>query len=229
MFQYEHLIYTPAFYFLIALTLALTFGYTFGRKWNRRILMNALDPLLTILKARDQQFTNIGGQTGFHATIVPGNMRTVRRVDVTVTLLPRQSWLYMPFSYVVRKSDRFQAIFYLNKRGRNLASEAHLVDVRVEKRMGNHIENAEHLTREEIDWGGRRFHLYSADSTARRWMTELQERLGDPATVHHVAVLPEQERVYLFMVPKVGTVPAVTTVLRDWIEAIATPASADAD
>ncbi|MFW6228713.1 MAG: hypothetical protein ACOC2V_04570 [Alkalispirochaeta sp.] len=65
MLQYEYLLYTPAFYFLVAFTLLLTFGYLVGRRQNRRIVMSALDPLLEVFKAKDHQFTNIGGQTGY--------------------------------------------------------------------------------------------------------------------------------------------------------------------
>lgn len=219
MFAYEHLVYTPAFYFLIAITLALTFGYTWGRRWNRRVLVNALDPMLEIFKARDQQFTNIGGQTGYHATIVPGNSRGVRRIDVTVTLLPRQSWLYMPFSLMVRKFDRMQSILYFNKRGRKLREEAHLIETRFEKMMGNQIEHADRLECETVEWGGRSYHLYAEGPRSRRWMEDFRNRLGDPETLRHVAIVPEQERAYVFLIPRVGVVSRAMPVLRDWLDA----------
>ncbi len=219
MFLNEALIYTPAFYFLIAFTLILTFGYIWGRRLNRRVLMGALDPLLEIFKARDQQFTNIGGQTGFHASIVPGNSRVIRRIDTTVTLLPRQSLLYLPFSFVIRKSDRMQMILFLNKRGKALKEEAHLIDRRFERRPANRIENADSLTREELNWDGRQFALYSSSATSKDWMESLRSRLGTPGSLRHVAILPEQERAYLFLVPKPGTAPPLVTAVRDWLDA----------
>ena len=222
MFQYEHLIYTPAFYFLIALTLALTFGYTWGRRWNRKIVVNALDPLLVVFKARDQQFTNISGETGFHANIVPGNMRSVRRIDVTLTILPRQSWLYMPFSLLVRKFDRMQNFFYFNKRGKALREEAHLIDVRFEKMMGNRVENVDTLECETVRWGDRTFHLYSASSRSREWLLHLKEKLGQPSSLRHVAIVPEKQRAYLFCIPKVGTVAPLMETFRDWLDETAT-------
>lgn len=218
MLQYEHLIYTPAFYFLIAFTLALTFGYIWGRRWNRRVVMNALDPLLTVFKARDQQFTNIGGQTGFHANIVPGNMRAVRRVDVTLTILPRQSWLYMPFSLLVRKFDRMQTFFFFNKRGKAIKEEAHLIDPKFEKMLGNRIESAETLSREEVTWGDRRFNLYSTSDRSRKWMSNFMNRCGGSGTIRHVGLVPQEERAYIFMIPKVGVVADQMTKMRDWLE-----------
>lgn len=224
MLAYEYLIYTPAFYFLVAFTLILTFGYTWGRRFNRRILTGALDPLTEIFHARDQEFTNIGGQTGFHARIVPGRSRVLREVDATVTLLPRQSLLYLPFSLLTRRSDRLQMLLHFNKRGRDLAYEAHLIEPAFERRMGNHIENAGALSREEISWGGRRFVLYAEHPDARGWMERIMSDLPDPGTVRHLAIVPAQQQAYLFMVPKVGEVPRTVPVLRDWLGELVEPA-----
>ena len=221
MLAYENIVYQPAFYLLIAVTILLTLGYTWGRRGNRRILMAALDPLLEVFRARDQQFTNIGGQTGFHANVVPGNSRTVRRLDVTVTLLPRQSWLYMPVSLLIRKFDRFQAILFFNKRGRALREEAHLIDARFARMAGNRIEHVDRLSREEIEWGGRTFHLYTAGDRSRGWMEDLRSRLGDPLTLQHVAIVPEQQRAFVSIIPRVGTVPPIMATVRDWLDASA--------
>lgn len=180
--------------------------------------MNALDPLLTVFKARDQQFTNIGGQTGFHANIVPGNMRSVRRIDVTLTILPRQSWLYMPFSLVVRKFDRMQTFFFFNKRGKAIRDEAHLIDPKFEKMLGNRIDEADSMTCEDVTWGGLQFHLYSSSERSRKWLANFINRCGDPGTIRHVGLIPREERAYIFMVPKVGVVPEQMTTMRDWLE-----------
>lgn len=218
MFAYENIIYQPAFYFLIAITIALTLGYSWGRRINRRIVVNALDPLLDLFKARDQQFTNIGGQTGFHANIVPGNMRSVRRIDVTLTVLPRQSWLYMPFSLLIRKFDRFSMILFFNKRGRTITEEGHLIDTRFEKMMGNRIENAPSLEVREIDWAGRSFHLYSASAAIAAALEALVERYGEPGPIRHIAIVPSEERAYYFQIPRVGTVAPNVSIFRDWLE-----------
>ncbi|MFA7565434.1 MAG: hypothetical protein WCY01_00270 [Alkalispirochaeta sp.] len=225
MFQYEYLVYTPAFYFLVAFTLALTFGYIFGRRFNRRVVMTALDPLVQVFNARDQQFTNIGGQTGYHANIVPGNMRSVRRIDTTLTILPRQSLLYLPISLLIRRFDRMQTFFVFNKRGTVIREEAHLIDSRFEKMMGNRIENAASLNREDVVWGGRKFHLYSASPVSRKWIQNLMNRMGQVDTVRHAGVIPGEERAYLFLIPKVGTVADRMTEFRDWLEETAHAAS----
>lgn len=227
MFQYEYLIYTPAFYFLVAFTLILTFGYTWGRRWNRRVVTNALDPLLQVFKARDQQFTNIGGQTGFHANIIPGNMRTVRRVDITLTILPRQSLLYLPFSLITRKYDRMQTFFFFNKRGRGINEEAHIIETKFEKRMGNRIEGAESMTREEVTWGERRFHLYFGSDRSRKWLQNCIDRFDSAGPIRHVALIPDEQRAYLFLIPKIGTVAPHMTAIRDWLDTIAESVSSE--
>lgn len=229
MFAYEYLIYTPAFYFLVAFTLILTFGYTWGRRFNRRVLTSALDPLIEIFHARDQEFTNIGGQTGFHARIVPGRSRVVREVDATVTLLPRQSLLYLPFSLLTRRSDRLQMILQFNKRGRSLQQEAHLIEPGFGKRMGNRIENADSLEQDTVQWGGRGFRLYAGGPDARAWVQQLMQQLPEPGGIRHVAIVPAQQQAYLFLVPRVGEVSRVVPSVRDWLDSLVEPADQEAN
>lgn len=226
MFAYEEVIYQPAFYFLVAGTIVLSLAYRWGRRRNRRILTSALDPLIEIFHARDHQFTNIGGQTGFHANIVPGASESVRRVDVTVTLLPRHSLLYMPVSRLTRRYDRMYVTFEFNKKGRRIDEEAHLIEPRFEKRLGNRIENADSLQMTEIEWGGHTFRLYFASDRARGWIEDAMSRLGEPAEVRHVALVPQQARGYLFLIPRAGRVAATITTIRDWLDATASAAAA---
>jgi hypothetical protein len=227
MFQYEYLMYTPAFYFLVAFTLLLTFGYLIGRRQNRRIVMSALDPLLEVFKAKDHQFTNIGGQTGYHANIVPGNAPAIRRIDTTLTVLPRQSLLYMPISFLIRRFDRMQTFFFFSKKARAITEEVHLIEPRFEKMMGNRIENAAAMTLEEIEWGGRKFNLYSTSPRSRKWMQHMINRFGEPGTVKHAALIPAEERAYLFLVPRLNTVAPQMTNFRNWLEETARAAGDD--
>lgn len=220
MFAYEEIVYQPAFYFLVAFTLVLTFGYTWGRRLNRRVLMSALDPLLEVLRSRDQQFTNIGGQSGYHATIVPGTMRGVRRVDATVTLLPRQSLLYMPVSLLTRRFDRMQMLFMYNKRGKQITDEAHLIEARFSRMAGNRIENADTLHHDRVEWGNRTFLRYWSSDRAQKWLDDIQKRLEVPGVVRHVALVPDQEQAYLFLVPRIGTVSPTVSVVRDWLDTV---------
>lgn len=228
MFQFEEIVYQPAFYFLIAGTIVISLAYRWGRRRNRQIVVSALDPLIEIFRARDQQFTNIGGQTGFHANIVPNASDSTRRVDVTLTLLPRHSLLYMPISRLTRRYDRMYVTFEFNKKGRRIDEEAHLIEARFEKRPGNRIENADELDRREISWGGFTFHLYAASDRSRAWIEDAMQRLEVPGDVRHLAVVPGQARGYLFLIPRRDRVAPVVMKVRDWLDATATAAATTA-
>ncbi len=221
MFAHSEIATQPAFYLLIAVTILLSLGFTWGRRRNKRILHGSFDALSDVLKPRDQQYTNIGGETGYHANFIPGAARTVRRVDATMTLLPRQSWLYMPFSLLIRRFDRLFLVFHMNKRGKKILKEGHLIETRFEKMRGNVISSADTLQNELIEWGGMKFHIYAEDDQVRSWMLALKERLGSPENFRHAALVPAEENAYLFQIPRPATVRHTVTVFRDWLDSLA--------
>lgn len=218
MFAHAEIATQPAFYLLIAGTVLLSLGFVRGRRRNRRILRGSFDALSETLKPRDQQFTNIGGQTGYHANFIPGACRSVRRVDATLTLLPRQSWLYMPFSYLIQHFDRLFLTFFVNKRGRKVLKEGHLIETRFEKMRGNRIDNIDQLQKENLEWEGMNFHLYYMDQAMRDHLLKLKDRLGQPGNFRHAAIVPCEEAAYLFQIPRPQTVGPIVSAFRDWFD-----------
>ncbi len=89
MFNNSDIVNTPIFYLFIAFTILITLGYSWGRRRNKRIYLIAFNGLKELIKPKDQQYTNIGGLTGYHANFIPKKNELMRRVDTTITLLPR--------------------------------------------------------------------------------------------------------------------------------------------
>ena len=143
----------PVFYLFIAATVLLSLGYTWGKRRNTRIYLSAFNALVDALKPKDQNFTNIGGLTGYHANIVPHKNRFVHHVEATITLLPRQSWLYYPFSKMIRRFDRLFVTMIYSKKAENLTAEGHLIEDRFSSFRGPKISNTEKLEQEELRWG----------------------------------------------------------------------------
>lgn len=219
MFANAEITEQPVFYLFIAASILLSLGYSWGKRRNRSILRGTLDGISEVLKPRDQQYTNIGGLTGYHANFLPGALKLVRRVDLTITLLPRQSWLYMPFSWLTRRFDRLYMSFELNKKARGRLREGHLIERSFEKMRGNRIENSDTLVHREVTWGKRTFHLYGVDDAMIRHLQNLQERLGrDPGRLRHVALVPEQDRYYLFVIPHFEETQRTVAVVSRWFE-----------
>lgn len=116
MFQNMQVTNQPVFYLFLAVSLLLSLGYIWGKRRNTRIHLSAFNAVVDFLKPKDQTFTNIGGLTGYHANIIPKINKTVRRVDLTLTMLPRQSWLYLPFSLILTRSDRLYVTLLFGKK-----------------------------------------------------------------------------------------------------------------
>ena len=206
----------PVFFLFIAATILLSLGYLWGRRRNKRIFLNAFDSMVEVLKPKDQQFINIGGLSGYHANIVPRKNKYIRRVDATITLLPRQSWLYYPFSKLVRRYDRLFMLFTLSPKAVGLLEEGHIIERKYSGFMGASIENEDSLHKEEFEWGGMTFYLYYENERVKRELEDARQRLGEPATLRHLALVPDQDRMWIFLIPRMGTVHRVIETLNNW-------------
>ncbi|MGC9313241.1 MAG: hypothetical protein ACP5IA_11170 [Sediminispirochaetaceae bacterium] len=151
----------PIFYLFIAFTILMSLGYSWGRRGNKKIYLSAFNAMVETMKPKDQSFTNIGGQTGYHANIIPKKNTFIRRVDATITLLPRQSWLYLPFSMMTMRFDRLFTILFFGKKAMGLLSEGHLIEEKYSRFRGPKITNEESLQMEKLRWGDKDFLLYS--------------------------------------------------------------------
>ena len=205
----------PVFYLFVALTILLSLGYTWGKRRNTRIYLSAFNALVDALKPKDQNFTNIGGLTGYHANIVPHKNRFIYRVEATITLLPRQSWLYYPFSRMIRRFDRLFVTMIYSKKAENLIAEGHLIEDRFSSFRGPKISNAEKLNKEELRWGNDSYHLYYENEKVKGELLSLIEQLPDPGVLRHVALMPDQT--HFFMIPKRGKVAEIFPALSTWI------------
>ena len=209
----------PVFLLFIFATMLLSLGYFRGRRKNQRIVATALKGLETVFEPKDQQFTNIGGLTGYHANIIPKKNRFIKRVDATITLLPRHSWLYLPISRVIRRFDRMFMVWHLTGKCSSAMSEGHLIEAGYSKFAGARILNVDILEKETLTWGGKTFYLYSQTPQIRQSLLICKEKLGEPGSVRHIALVPEQERVFVFMIPRLGTVQPTVQIIFEWFVA----------
>src|SRR6056297_354204 len=207
----------PIFYLFIAATILLTLGYSWGHRGNKRIFLSAFNALVDTLKPKDQSFTKIGGETGYHANLIPKKNSFIRRVDATITLLPRQSWLYLPFSLMTFRFDRLFIMLLFSKKAMGLLSEGHLIEEKYSRFRGPKITNEDQLQREEFRWGERDFLLYYADETIKADLLDLKERIGKPEHLRHIAVVPDREQAFIFMIPKRGYVAQAFPVIYKWL------------
>jgi hypothetical protein len=102
---------------IIALAFATTFQFYKGRKLNLLLMKHYLEEIESVLKPFDKEYVWLGGYVGYRARYNRG------KIEVTLTLLPRQSLLYFPISLVTSKHDKLYIVFKLKGR----ANETHLI------------------------------------------------------------------------------------------------------
>ncbi len=207
----------PVFYLFIAVSILLSLGYTWGRRRIRRITNTVFKEIAAVLSPKDQTFTNIGGLTGYHANFVPHRNKSVKQVDATMTLLPRQSWLWYPFSRMIRRFDRLFLSFHLSPKVTGILREGHLIDKSYSSFAGAKIVNADSLRQDTFEWGRRTFYLYYYDDEVKNRMEQCRGMIGeDPGPLRHVALVPEQNRLFVFLIPVPGAVEGVLGTVYRW-------------
>ena len=208
---------TPVFLLFIAFTFLLTYGYFRGRRQNTKLYLSAFDDLVEVVKPDDQTYTTIGGIVGYHANLYVKKQEPVYQVDATITMLPRHSLLYLPFSKLIMKYDRLFITLYMKQR---LPGEGHLIEAKYAGFRGPKITNAHRLERENIKWKNEAFYLYYETITVRDHFLRFIDRNPEPGIIRHIALVPEERKGFVFMIPRKGQVKKYFEPVFQWIPSI---------
>ncbi len=221
MFNNTQIVTQPIFHLFVAFSLILTIIYFRGARKNKRIYLSAFNSLKDIIKPNDEVYTNIGGFTGYHAKFsMKGNSR-FKSAEATITMLPRQSGLYYPVSRMLMKFDRLFVSFTLREKLPEAVTESHLIEKNFSTFKTLKIHNHEDFQIEEIRWGRNEFLVYFKDEEGRKRFNSLMKSMPDPGEIRHVAVVPEHNRIFAFMVPVYGKVGEWFAPVFPWIKGIA--------
>jgi len=180
---------------IIIFTLLVLAGYALGRKKNLSIVKSTGKTLEEIIKPSDQTYTWLGGSIGFRADF---KCRDFKSVEATLTLLPRQSTLYYPVSFLVSGFDRLYVTFFLKSK---IKSEGHIINKRYLKFRGPRIDNVHNLSEEEHQG----FLILFQDQEIRNNLLNLFsefEREELLEIVKHIAVVSDRNTVFVLVMPK---------------------------
>lgn len=218
MAQYDYMLTQPVFYLFVAFSFLLTYGYFWGRRQNKKIFLSAFNDIMKVFRPDDQVFTNIGGAVGYHANLFfKKKGAALSQVNATITMLPRHSWLYLPISKLIRKYDRlFIEIFPKNKP----QEELHLIEEQYSRFAGAKIIKTERLQRETATWGTKTFHLYYETPETRAGIIGLIDKNPDPGIIRHIAVVPDQNKCFIFMIPRMDQVAKSLEPAYRWLSSI---------
>lgn len=175
---------STAFIVFLLLSFGLTISYFVGHKKNLRVIESVSKCLEKALRPSDKEYTWLGGVLGFTGHFV---LEDFKKVTASVFMLPRQSVLYFPFSYISTGYDRLEVMFYLKEK---ISNEMHVIrQVKPQYRMPS-IYEKETLKSESVFFNGKAFLIMYRNRT--REVSELitlgqnLESLG----LMHIAVTP---------------------------------------
>ncbi len=123
---------------VVIFTLLLIYAYYNGQRTNLQKIRDTAVSLEKALKPSDKRYTWLGGVAGFSADF---NVEGFGEVQAVLTLIPRQSLLYMPFVLLRGAEDRLQMLFFLKEPP---PEELHVIPV---GKKHPHIHNMERLKR----------------------------------------------------------------------------------
>jgi len=199
---------------IMAIGAFIVYSFHSGRRKNKEICTATFNELITIFKPDDQTFTNIGGAVGHHGTFTFKERGPVSRIDVTLTLLPRQAPLYMPISKFLMKYDRLFISVYMRYPP---PGEGHIIERGYTGFRGPVITNISRLRQMEFKWGDLAFFLYYVQDRMVDHFKKLVETLPDPGPIRHIAIVPDQRKGYIFMGLQQEPIAAYLASVYDWL------------
>ena len=199
---------------IVAIGAFIVFSFHSGKRKNREICTAIFNELMKIFKPDDQTFTNIGGAVGHHGTFSFKERGSVSRIDVTLTLLPRQAPLYMPISKFLMRNDRLFISVYMRYPP---PGEGHMIERGYTGFRGPEITNISRLHQMEFQWGDLAFFLYYEQDRMIDRFKELIESLPNPGPIRHIAIVPDQRKGFILMGLQQESIEAYLAPVYDWL------------
>jgi len=180
---------------LVVLALFATGAYFYGTKKNRWISARLTKELETLLKPRSTNYVNIGGNIGYN--FVYAMPEPFTNAKGTITLSPRHSVLYLPFSLLIGVRDRYFVNLFTKQK---IRGEAHLV-------AADHLKKANitgqgSMERRDAERKGKRFVLLWKDADLSSELDKVLEALPDTAGFKHFCAYPETKTFFLHGNPR---------------------------
>ena len=199
---------------IVAVSGFIVFSFHSGKRKNKEICTATFNELMKVFKPDDQTFTNIGGAVGHHGTFSFKERGPVSRIDITLTLLPRQAPLYMPISKFLMRNDRLFISVYMRYPP---PGEGHIIEKDYTGFRGPEITNISRLHQGQFQWGGLAFSLYYEQDRMIDRFRELIGSLPDPGPIRHIAIVPDQRKGYIFMGLQQEPIEAYLSPVYNWL------------
>lgn len=171
----------------ITFTLLLIIGHYGGQRRNMKKIRETARSLEKILSPSQKTYTWLGGVVGFHADFKVEGFKEVKAV---LTLLPRQSFLFLPLSLLKGTKDKLQVLFFLNTQ---YDAESHILPLSGKRPFIYNRETLKSVTKKH---GGMDVEiLYQKNpSIMEDMISVISQKLH---MIRHIAFTPENSIVYV--------------------------------
>ncbi len=187
---------------MLVLGAVVTLQFFKGRKINLMIMEHFAKKFEKLLRPKDQLYTWLGGYIGFRVNYEIDS-DTLNKIEMTLTLLPRHSVLYMPVSLITSRHDKLYIVFRPKKKVRT--------DIQIIRRgyyiFKPRIEEETYLQKEIIQIEDRKFTvMYREKKEFDRFFKRIKE-IFDMKRVIHIALVSRTNVLYVFIKPSADDTP----------------------
>ena len=204
----------PVFFVLALISAVLTIGYFWGNRINRKRFEAIFDELVEMIKPEKQEYGNIGGTNEYYCDFNLRKGSPLTRIDAKFTFLPRHLWPYFPIALLIDKYDGLLMALHFKEK---LHDEAHIIEVDYAQLRKAKIANLEQLNKAFIKWRNREYNIYYRSKKTYERLKALVEKVEDPGGIKHIAMLPDQKKCFIFLVPQKGRVAKDLTPIYQWL------------
>jgi len=191
---------------IIILAVLSTIAYFFGAKKNRWLSSILSRQAEEVFKPTNTNYVNIGGAIGYNFTYsLPGPYTNAKG---TMTLSPRHSLLYLPFSLLLGMRDRYFINLFTKAK---FLGEGHIITESYLRKTT--MEGLATMERGEVRKGNQRFILLWRGAKLESELEKILDAIPDPRTLRHFCAYPETKTFHIHVNPKNGQI-------KDLLEAI---------
>lgn len=167
---------------IIALAIATTFQFYRGRKLNLLLMEQYLNEIESVFNPKEKDYVWLGGYVGYKATY--------GKIHTTLTLLPRQSLLYLPISLITSRHDKLYVVIKLNKP----LNETHLIQKRYYR-----IKPKIFLKHKSVQINNTEFECFYSDKKTSELLIDVVNSMPKPKNIKHIGI---SDSVYVLMKPE---------------------------
>lgn len=213
----EHFSQQPFFFVLALISAILTISYYWGNNINKKRFESIFKELIEVIKPEKQEYGNIGGTRQYYCDFTLKKESPLERVDAQFTFLPRHLLPYLPIALLIDKYDGLLMALHFKEK---LRDEGHIIQADYAELRKAKIANADQLNKAFIKWGTQNYDIYYKSKKTYDRLKRLVDSIDDPGIVKHIALLPDQKKCFVFLVPKKGLVVKNLTPIYRWMLAL---------